>query len=647
MISTPDQTARAEAAELTEQIDGYVKLYNQSPLAARSGKHGRVVEILAKLKGVGSDHCSKARQWGEGMRAGKVDAQNQLLGEAQAIELPEDEVDAAFELSWAEMIRKAGGHEAFRCLPRSEQNLLQAKATKAAFISLGEAKYKELSDDERRSLDFFIWVGCGCHKDLNSVSGGYAAMSAWWLENDVPGPIPLPHRSGAAVLARIRDTQNLTDDQQDAIQTAASGAVRAAWIAGALLNHKDDKKGLQDTFNWWFEKELQYRLSFPDTSNTRYGSYCEACAMLLQYRPQFIQFLEYVKNSKKSGKLNHMESNLMKALLDPPTLSEMAVMALYAQAISHPYMCAVRGPASKDINMLNLGPLHAHIEAHMELIIADPQLLVGPNANYHTATADGNEWDNPKAVEVILADTSLYPHLQDLLVAFFRGSLQTWRRFTSEFTPGGLIDEATDIEKHLAWLPPTNDLNEGALGSFRQFMRFNPSATLLRFNSQTMFQRNDTQTFIDAKFTTEDHQYVMKAAREVDASGHEQKRKAEFIEFTEKKNQEKKEKADAKKKKDQEKWARIAGVTLIFDTAKIQSLKGKALEEQVEAYRFAGAPLPPAKKDLKLVKEKKAALVECAKKMADGLWHPRAEGQEDPGEQTDIEIDNELESDED
>jgi len=29
-------------------------------------------------------------------------------------------------------------------------------------------------------LTYFVWAGCGCHKDLNSVWSGYFAMSKWW-----------------------------------------------------------------------------------------------------------------------------------------------------------------------------------------------------------------------------------------------------------------------------------------------------------------------------------------------------------------------------------------------------------------------------------------------------------------------------------
>jgi hypothetical protein len=35
-----------------------------------------------------------------------------------------------------------------------------------------------------------------------------------------------------------------------------------------------------------------------------------------------------------------------------------------------------------------------------------------------------------------------------------------------EFAPDGLIDQSTAEEKELAWMPATNNVNEGALGAF-------------------------------------------------------------------------------------------------------------------------------------------------------------------------------------
>jgi len=54
-----------------------------------------------------------------------------------------------------------------------------------------------------------------------------------------------------------------------------------------------------------------------------------------------------------------MEKNLYNALQDPPTLTELAVLALYGQAVYHPYVSQIRG---QNMNMLDLGPLHLEVE---------------------------------------------------------------------------------------------------------------------------------------------------------------------------------------------------------------------------------------------------------------------------------------------
>ena len=84
---------------------------------------------------------------------------------------------------------------------------------------------------------------------------------------------------------------------------------------------------------------------------------------------------------------------------------------------------------------------------------------------------DGTEWERPIAVAKIFEMIPELPHLTDVLVAYFKDALETWKRFTSEFDAGGLVDQATDAEKFLAWMSPTNDANEGILGAYRIFMR--------------------------------------------------------------------------------------------------------------------------------------------------------------------------------
>jgi len=79
-------------------------------------------------------------------------------------------------------------------------------------------------------------------------------------------------------------------------------------------------------------------------------------------------------------------------------------------------------------------------------------------------TKPSGKEDKPKYYDNHILST--FPHIHGLLTAFFKGAEETWKQFTSEFAPDGLIDQSTAEEKELAWMPATNDINEGALGAF-------------------------------------------------------------------------------------------------------------------------------------------------------------------------------------
>lgn len=206
-----------------------------------------------------------------------------------------------------------------------------------------------------------------------------------------------------------------------------------------------------------------------------------------------------------------MEQNLWDALHDQPTASELAVLAIYAEAISYPYMKAVHGT---DENILDLGPLHERVYKHMQKLIGNPEILIRNDVSFSTATLDGNEQQNEKVVHKILKLAPTLPHFRDLLITFLEGAAETWKCFTSEFAPGGLIDEATAEEKDLAWMPATNDENESSLGTLWQLMNKQPQLTLLSHNALTVFFCNNTQAFMAAKFTEkEDFEYLHKLGR--------------------------------------------------------------------------------------------------------------------------------------
>ena len=174
--------------------------------------------------------------------------------------------------------------------------------------------------------------------------------------------------------------------------------------------------------------------------------------------------------------------------------------------------------------MLDLGPFHSNVYDHMQKIIANPDILIGEDLDlsesYKTATLDGEKWQNSAVIKKIFDPTPTLPHCHNLLIAFFKGAAQTWKRFTSEFSPGGLIDEATAEERELAHMPASNDENEGLLGSFRRLMHHQPQLTLLSYNALIMYFHNNTEAFMATKFTEEeDYQYIHKLGRE--ANGEE------------------------------------------------------------------------------------------------------------------------------
>jgi len=71
-----------------------------------------------------------------------------------------------------------------------------------------------------KNIYLFIWAGCGCHKDLNTVQGGYVAMEKWSKEHDIEGPVLLANRDNDAVLEE-RDNSIAQGDEVTPAQERA------------------------------------------------------------------------------------------------------------------------------------------------------------------------------------------------------------------------------------------------------------------------------------------------------------------------------------------------------------------------------------------------------------------------------------------
>ena len=230
------------------------------------------------------------------------------------------------------------------------------------------------------------------------------------------------------------------------------------------------------------------------------------------------------------------------------------------------------------------------------------------------------------------------------MVAFFKGAAETWKCFTSEFAPGGLIDEATTEEKDLAWMPSTNDANEDALGAFWILMRHQPQLSLLQYNAQAMFYKNKTQEFMNDKFQAEDHQFICQMTCKVDSHKQEMKRKRMLVEHNEAKIQKRMEASEKRKKIAADKAGRIAAISLILNKEEVVKLKGQKLKDHFLAFQQAGAPHFEGITVRSTVQQIREALQKAIESFHDGVWVPMKHSDtEESSEEVDLEDGSEWE----
>jgi hypothetical protein len=235
--------------------------------------------------------------------------------------------------------------------------------------------------------------------------------------------------------------------------------------------------------------------------------------------------------------------------------------------------------------MLDLGPLHSDVEKHIEKIIQNPSILISSQATYQHGTMDKKPWHNPEVVEAVHILAPTLPCLESVLVAFCTGALKTWKRLATEFE-GGKILGLSASEKDKAWCPPTNDVNEGALGSLHSHMCKKPNTTILQFNALKKFKFNQTAAFINREFLPKDFTFVHKVACDLDAKHLERECKAELIAYKDKQVAERREKQMQKAKKQAEKEAFLASVSRVGNVEDVtDTMKVKELDDQLEIYR--------------------------------------------------------------
>ena len=139
------------------------------------------------------DHCEKEKKDAKEMEGLKKWAVNQRLGEEVMLEKSIHKIYQLQMGAQTKMVQAAGGQKKMGVFKH-------AKMVEDVIQELGKGAFELLDAHEKCFLQLFIWAGCGCHKDLNTVRGGYVAMEKWWKEHDIEGPIVLANWDNDAVL---------------------------------------------------------------------------------------------------------------------------------------------------------------------------------------------------------------------------------------------------------------------------------------------------------------------------------------------------------------------------------------------------------------------------------------------------------------
>lgn len=297
------------------------KIFNKCPTLIGEELSGEPADpdiFPAKSVGAMSDHAADQKDlFGAKWSDWQTEADCRLRGKRTVLEMDPIELLQVITEVNDDKILSVGGITAWNSLSEEEQDNQQALAHARVISRIGNDAYDSLGPEEKRIVNLFIHMGCCMHKEMNSGKGGNSFMMKSWDEAEIPGPIKLMNRDNAAAAG----IDGMSRAKQRALEVSGAGGVKATSLAGAILNHKDDKKGQHDSLQVFLLQRLGYSVPFPDTSNIRYASHGLAATELITRLGIYKEFLEQVRDKKGSGSFNHMENNLYKALSDVPTLT--------------------------------------------------------------------------------------------------------------------------------------------------------------------------------------------------------------------------------------------------------------------------------------------------------------------------------------
>jgi hypothetical protein len=193
------------------------------------------------------------------------------------------------------------------------------------------------------------------------------------------------------------------------------------------------------------------------------------------------------------------------------------------------------------------------------------------------------------------------PFLCDMVRAFFRGAHRKWVTFAEELAKDGVIAKLSPAQRRRAFMDPTNDVNEGALGMLRVAMRRCPNMSLFGHNARFMMRQNNTVVYLRS-LTPIQRTQSRKKTREWARGNLEKSRRLRLADLrfktAERNAQKVEEQAREAAERRVNEAARLRNVIPILDCSKVGTLKGSELDLQIEWHRAQNVLDPKTRKNL-------------------------------------------------
>ncbi|PPQ84189.1 hypothetical protein CVT26_012756 [Gymnopilus dilepis] len=579
------QTQFEGTKKLAEQI---ASAYSNSPLAERDGAKMEADDWFRKQEFQNMDHASDGKKKLNLCAEYKKDVIAGDLGREALKALETGEFVKSLAALTKDDVEKAYRQAKFEV--ENESDLDRATVTKLIEKIVGQTVLDSMSDHDREVLLAITFAGCCAHKDMNAFKYGTTKLERGWEERNKTPPVLLANKANAATI-RLGNADSAA--VQQAIDSSSRGGVKLVSLAAALFNHSDDKRGYQEMHRVFMKDEklafhgIKDESRFPDANNTRFNSHTKGACELITYLDSYFRLIESCRDSKASPGFNHVEATLYKGLQDISTITELAAESLYGISVSWLYMAMVRGKKGEVRNLLDqdLIDLHRRLPDFCDAIAANPDLLLEESiSDFSNVTLDGKPWSHPNTVLAIRVLKDELPDLKGAISDMFSGAAEGWRQFTQEFAPGGALDSLTPEQRARIFIPATNDANEGALGSWRVWLRYHPSSTAAGFSNKIRLERNNTESFIEKHCNEADHKYVMRTVRARGASGENSRFHQELLEAQRERiraYRQKQQDAETKKQREKE---RLIAVGIVMDVAKIMKMKASELDDQLKIH---------------------------------------------------------------